>query len=532
MFWAFEGKSMALSPVCDVKRHHVRLDTTWVEKTVAACCKHTRSIRAAARHLYCPSKGKAEFGEEAYEEHRSKARAQLFNSKVTRLAGGREAGGWVFDQCCSTDGISTSLQFSRPKAAPARAATAAPAAAAAGASAGSSSSSRRGAGVSTAAGSSSGAEGSRATHAAPATAEAAASPQRVLFPLPCLAHAKRNDAAALAAAAAQGKPRQVQVWDRDPFAPTQVRLPNGPMVGVAGCDPGKKTLGCVRLTNAMGKVRKIDLTAADHKYRCFRKGAEQRRLRRIKANPGMERAMEALAQAGDGQLVDGTRRTASLRSPFSGDLVAYLRVYREHHDTWWDHMLVRREARERFHAHMRKHSSMDRFWARVKRELQWAFPEASCHVVAYGHAVQTLASRNLSGCEPTPSSSFHRSAQRQLGSSNVLTEDEYCTTKLYWDATELQPVYVHRDADPDASRHEQTKTPDAAVAALTTVVQGGQERQIRDRVRGLQYHPTRERCYVSRDGHAALNIALLACMRLGSNTRPGPFCRRGRVFYE
>jgi hypothetical protein len=308
-----------------------------------------------------------------------------------------------------------------------------------------------------------------------------------------------------------------------------VQLPGGQLVGVAGCDPGKTTLACVRMTTPKGKVVKVDLTAKDHKYRCHRKGAERRRLQRIKADPPMAAAMAALSRAGDGQLEgDGTPRTASTRSPFSSDLLAYLRVYRAHHDAWWAHALRRRNARERFHAFMRKNSSMDKFWATVLRKLKCAFPDAICHVVAYGHGVETLAARNLSGSAPTPSTAMHRSAKKQVGSAYVFTEDEYCTTKLFRDGVELQPVYVHRDADPDVSRRQQRKTLVKALAAQKTVVRGGRECRFADVVRGLQHHPTRDPCFVSRDGHAALNIAGLGCMRLGSNTRPAPFCRSRR----
>lgn len=251
---------------------------------------------------------------------------------------------------------------------------------------------------------------------------------------------------------------------------------------------------------------------------------------------------------------------ASLRTSRLEDVDLYLDRLAEFEHDWWEMALQRRESRDAFRRYAGKRAVLDKFFASVKKRLEKMLPEANIQV-GYGSAIMSMKPTGR-GEVAVPTTGAFRACKRVFTPDAVSVTDESNSTKVEWSTgTAKHVVYavVERDAA-GTLRRKVAHTP----ARWTPFVPAAQRADVQvevDRlrnaakrrrggmtcapkaatheaefvvpvtlrypeIRGLRFSPER-RMYLDRDREAARTIARLRTQELLGLDRPAPFCRGG-----
>lgn len=241
----------------------------------------------------------------------------------------------------------------------------------------------------------------------------------------------------------------------------------------------------------------------------------------------------------------------ALRTSNAQEIKEYLRNYNEFSEEWWKHVLQRRESRCKFQQYMGKRKVLDLFWASVRRKFKKEHPDMVPYI-AYGSAIISMKSTGKREAA-VPTGSMFSSCNR-IFKNQVAITNEFRTTKVSWETGAVsekvykQPSIIVGDdgkikLGPETLHHTRHSIPaveprdDLAVwvyntrkkaqdkhrkgGFVDTTVHKSAEKWYPE-VRGLRFSPE-TRMYFDRDRSAALTIARLRCMELQGLGRPIPF---------
>jgi hypothetical protein len=338
---------------------------------------------------------------------------------------------------------------------------------------------------------------------------------------------------------------------------TWARLPAGVTpqedVLVLGVDPGRTNLATVAyvLDERSGRLhreapRKKSWTLSRAQYYAI-SGIRAASKDTVRWRSGLAPMYASLCKDG-----------ASLRTSRTRDVELYLDRYASMREEWWAVATKLRESRQRLGLYAGKRRALDGFFSRVRREAQQLFPTASLKV-GYGEA--GLSMKPTGRCETAvPTSGTYRACCRAFPRGTVVPVDETNTTAVGWasgkqhlvvytDGTESRPLLLAAAGSKAApvARAEHV----AAVRALldrarlkraevfgpaVRVPDGGGQKQNDKKekplrypvVRGLRFCPER-RMFLARDVEAATAIARLRLLELSGRSRPRPFMRRASI---
>lgn len=251
---------------------------------------------------------------------------------------------------------------------------------------------------------------------------------------------------------------------------------------------------------------------------------------------------------------------AALRTSRLEDVDLYLDRLAEFEPDWWEMALQRRESRDAFRRYVGKRAVLDKFFASVKKRLEKMLPEASIQV-GYGSAVMSM--KPTGRCEvAVPTTGTFRACKRAFGPDAVSVTDESNSTKVEWStgvakhlvyavferdaagtlwrkvahtpgkrtpivpAAQQADVQEEMDKRRDAAKRRRGGMTSAPTAATHDVDAVAPATLRYPEIRGLRFSPER-RMYLDRDREAARTIARLRTQELLGLNRPAPFCRGG-----
>lgn len=257
---------------------------------------------------------------------------------------------------------------------------------------------------------------------------------------------------------------------------------------------------------------------------------------------------------------------AALRTDNVAAILKYLEAYAMLHDEWWTLALKTVESMAFLTRYAGKRRVLDGFFANVKKEAEKTF-EGARIVVAYGSAMQTMKATGP-GEVAAPVGPAFEACCRVFGRSNVSVTDESYSTKMSWETGQAKHLVYRtfvRDGNNVIERLQSTSNDTSPVAEGVDNVEmvmafkdrikdagrrrrGGivelealqkwqghkaindcEKKKSNDKtrypeVRGLRFCPE-DRKFRDRDVEAALTIGRLCCMKLQGHGRPRPFCR-------
>ena len=258
------------------------------------------------------------------------------------------------------------------------------------------------------------------------------------------------------------------------------------------------------------------------------------------------------------KMAESWSKLGTLKATQSSEIEGYVRQYNVIKDEWWCLALNKVESKNALLNYSGKKSVLNRFFAKVNKEVKVVHPEVNI-VVAYGSAHNGMSSTGK-GEVPAPVGETYRTCCQHF---DVQVQDENFTTKKSFETgKEMMSVYkTFREEDgtiyetfghcklqsrPQASSKEDK---DALIAYYENVRKKKKKRWKNEPdeeppkkeeekekkqsiyfplIRGLQFCPE-TRKYVDRDVKASLTIARLAVMRITKNERPKAFVRETKV---
>jgi hypothetical protein len=292
----------------------------------------------------------------------------------------------------------------------------------------------------------------------------------------------------------------------DQHLPTSVSGADGRSTIVAGNDPGRTIIASVAVLDENGKPHVWKLSRGQYYTDA---GIKKQELLKKRRDAALQPKWRDL-----GGSADDDADTSALRTASSADIASYVAKYEKVRLEWWSHALQRRESRDAFQRVIGKRSVLDRFWVGVKRGLEALFPMAEKRIIAYGSAYATMASSGR-GEVAVPTTGAFTACRRIFGASGVAVVDEHRTTVFDWETGKRNTeVYRKRDGV-------------GVSAGAVTVSETAAARRANGKpmvVRGLRFSPER-RLFLNRDAHSAVTIARLHVMELYGLGRPRPFAR-------
>jgi hypothetical protein len=331
------------------------------------------------------------------------------------------------------------------------------------------------------------------------------------------------------------KPPKQKATQYDKFMDTLVP---GTNIAVLGVDPGRCNMATVTYQiNGQGNMWKLT-RGAYYNDSGIKKRKKQYNERFAHLSPKWAKL------GGEG---------TALRTSNAQEIQAYLHKYNEFSEEWWGQVLHRRESRDKFQKYIGKRKVMDSFWANVNREFKKLHSD-KIPQIAYGSAIITMKPTGK-GETAVPTGSMFSSCKRIFKDQVVIT-DEFRTTKVSWETgTVSEHVYkkpsIVTDNDgkiklgPETLHHTNNSIPDVDPqdelalwvyntrkrvqdthrkgGFVETTVNKSLEKRYPE-VRGLRFSPETN-MYFDRDRSAALTIARLRCMESQGLGRPLPFTR-------
>jgi len=260
------------------------------------------------------------------------------------------------------------------------------------------------------------------------------------------------------------------------------------------------------------------------------------------------------ARAADAAALAYTDGTCAVKTTNPAILLNYLQQVKLVGEEWWQLALRRSESRSKMQRYIGKRRVVDRFCAKVRREIAELYPGVPVQV-AYGSAGPHMAPHGPRGELSVPTTEVYRAVVRHfsrvsnLGRDSVRIVDEWRTSKVFWDTgLEVHAVYMRRSKT-DLVHLPLKAAPFAKPAEREDVLQLhrqlGEEMQRRRfrtkvqappppekvmyrEVRGLRYVPELK-CFVSRDKASARAIACLRYLELLGLQRPSYYTRPRRA---
>jgi hypothetical protein len=250
----------------------------------------------------------------------------------------------------------------------------------------------------------------------------------------------------------------------------------------------------------------------------------------------------------------------SLRATQENEIVHYIDNYNKIKSRWWELALDKKESVDRLLTYGGKRRVLDKFFIKVKTDVNDACKKAKIPVpnivIAYGSAHVSMKSTGF-GELSTPVSATYQSCRRAFssrdGSLKTVTEDEYGTTKYDFEtATETKKVYktmklnntTNKIEDTFHHCHNKQRSPIVKPEDLQVVKEYyeriKQKKKTRKKppdpneqeivyhypeIRGLRFCPE-SRNYVDRDRKSSGCIGRLAVLRMTTQSRPAIFSRQ------
>ena len=336
---------------------------------------------------------------------------------------------------------------------------------------------------------------------------------------------------------------------------------------IAGLDPGRVSLATVAIYVVQddGKVIKRSWSLGRGQYRQESGIREQDRLKKAR--------MGELEASWEGMGADG----ASVRTDDVAQLCAYLSKYAEIRDAWWALALRRVESRANLKRYSGKRKVLDAFFAKTRSEIQDLFKGANIHL-AYGSAGRKMKPTGK-GEVAVPTTGTYKAALRVFKDKLSIT-DEDRSTMVEWESGKKKEIAYRIVAQDvvkekmvgegfEAVRERNVTTyrlghavksvpfvEEGHAAATATFVAKKKAADVARRrcavavdkeesaeqlvelryatpkrdngrarypeIRGLRFSPER-RIYLDRDREAAITIARLRTVEMLGKLRPAPF---------
>ena len=336
---------------------------------------------------------------------------------------------------------------------------------------------------------------------------------------------------------------------------------------VAGLDPGRVSLATIAIYVVQddGTVVKRSWSLGRGQYRQESGIREQDRLKKARMGE-LEASWEEMGADG-----------ASVRTDDVAQLGAYLSKYSEIRDAWWALALRRVESRANLKRYTGKRKVLDNFFAKTRAAIQGLFKDANIHL-AYGSAGLKMKPTGK-GEVAVPTTGTYKAALRIFRDKLSVT-DEDRSTMVEWESGKKKEIayrivahevvketivgknyeavrernvttyklghaikdaplvedghmaavadFVAKKKAADVARRSCTVTIDKEESVKQSVEQryatpkrdNGRVRY--PEIRGLRFSPER-RIYLDRDREAAVTIARLRTVEMLGRLRPAPF---------